>query len=513
MSKQISFWRTGASLAAILLLAAPLLATDASAQFRGRGGGGIGGGGGGGGGGGWGGRGGAVMGGGGGSPGVRSLGAGRFGGSGIRSFGGQRFGGSGIRSFSGPRFGGSGARSLGAPRIGAASIGRRFTGRSLAPASIRGAGVGLRHNRGLAGRFTGNSPRTFTAAAALSRPGFARGHAAWRGRAITNAALQPSFVRAPRFHGRFHGSHWPWWRSGIVIGWIGPVFWPYAYYDFFDYVFWSYVYDDFWPYAYEDVYYGIYGSYAYVAPAGKVRHARSGRAQAPERRIAGVCGDNVPELTDWPIERIAQVVEPNEAQRAALDEFKNATARSIDILKAACPNDLPSIPTGRLAAMESRLQVMLTAVQTVRPPLDRFYDLLSDEQKARFNAAAPTDTSPAVRKDQLNLTRLCTERGAGIADLPIERIAQAVRPSDEQRALLDELKSASAKASEGLKGNCPAYQALTPTGRAEAMEKRLSAMLEAVKTVQPALTNFYNALSDEQKARFNTLGSTREGTT
>ncbi len=41
MSKQISFWRTGASLAAILLLAAPLLATDASAQFRGRGGGGM----------------------------------------------------------------------------------------------------------------------------------------------------------------------------------------------------------------------------------------------------------------------------------------------------------------------------------------------------------------------------------------------------------------------------------------------------------------------------------------
>ena len=32
-------------------------------------------------------------------------------------------------------------------------------------------------------------------------------------------------------------------------------------------------------------------------------------------------------------------------------------------------------------------------------------------------------------------------------------------------------------------------------------------MLEAVKTVQPALTKFYDALSDEQKARFNTLGS------
>jgi LTXXQ motif family protein len=36
--------------------------------------------------------------------------------------------------------------------------------------------------------------------------------------------------------------------------------------------------------------------------------------------------------------------------------------------------------------MESRLQVMLQAVQTVRPPLDRFYQSLTDEQKARFNS-------------------------------------------------------------------------------------------------------------------------------
>ena len=37
--------------------------------------------------------------------------------------------------------------------------------------------------------------------------------------------------------------------------------------------------------------------------------------------------------------------------------------------------------------MESRLQVMLAAVQTVRPALERFYRSLSDEQKARFNVA------------------------------------------------------------------------------------------------------------------------------
>jgi hypothetical protein len=58
-----------------------------------------------------------------------------------------------------------------------------------------------------------------------------------------------------------------------------------------------------------------------------------------------------------------------------------------------------------------------------------------------------------------------------------------------------------------LKSDCPTYQTLTPTGRVEAMEKRLDATLAAAKVVQPALAKFYNSLSDEQKARFNSLRS------
>jgi hypothetical protein len=69
-------------------------------------------------------------------------------------------------------------------------------------------------------------------------------------------------------------------------------------------------------------------------------------------------------------------VQPTDAQRPALDELRAANARAVDLLKAGCPKDLPSTPTGRLTAMESRLQVMLQAVQTVRPALDRFYQSL-----------------------------------------------------------------------------------------------------------------------------------------
>jgi len=337
-------------------------------------------------------------------------------------------------------------------------------------------------------------------------------------RAIANVALRSQFGAA-RFRGGFFGSAWPWWRGGLALGWFGPLFWPYARYDLFDYVYWPYAYDDFWPYAYDDVYYGIYGPYAYYGPYGgsrassRVSSARYGSARyatttnGSARRAAEVCRNQAPELTDWPIEGISEVVQPTDAQRPALEELRAASAKAIDMLRSGCPKDLPSLPTGRLAAMESRLQVMLAAVQTVRPALERFYQSLSDEQKARFNAIAPTDDADAAGKDRRDLAKFCDEKAPDGTDLPIDRIAQAVQPTPAQRAGLDELKNASAKAAEGLNVNCPTYQTLTPTGRVEAMEKRLDATLAAVKTVGPALAKFYNSLSDEQKARFNSLRS------
>ena len=486
---------TAIGLAASALIALPLLAIEADARPLGGGGGGgvkIGGGGGG-----------ARMGGGGGGfGGGRAISvAPRIGG----------VGGGAVRSFSGPRIGGSSfaVRSFGGG-------GNKLVGRSLSPSSHVTAARFL--NAGPGNRFTTASAHTLAAGNLTRARNLARVHGALGPRIIANKALighpaRQAFGLA-RFQGRFHGSHWPWWRGGIVIGWIGPVFWPYASYDFFDYVFWPYAYDDFWPYAYDDVYYGIYGGFAYPGPAvGPALGSPRPRAGAPTRgggsasRPSGVCSDETSKLTDWPIERIAEVVQPTDAQRTLLDVLRAANAKAIDILKGACPKDLPSIPTGRLAAMQTRLEVMLQAVQTIRPALEQLYQSLDDEQKARFNAVMPAnDTSTG--KDKRDLATFCDERAPGVTDLPIDRIAAAVQPTAEQQVSLDELKDASAKAAEGLKADCPSYQALTPTGRIEAMEQRLSAMLAAVKTVQPALAKFYEQLSDEQKARFNAMRST-----
>src|SRR5215472_13898013 len=490
----------GVGTAAMLLLAVPLFTLEADAR-----GGGFGGHGGG-----FGGHGGGF----GGHGGFAARGGG-FGG--VRSFGGTRFGGAGVgaRSFGVARFGGPGVghRSFGVARFGGSHIGgRTFTGRSFAGRSLASPRVATARFAGTGGRFGTASART------LAGPGLRAASLGGRGvfgnRAIANVAWRSQFASA-RFHGNFFGSRWwPWWRGGLVVGWIGPLFWPYADYDFFDYVFWPYAYDDFWPYAYDDIYYGIYGNYADISPGvgsaghrGSSSSRRAARADGSERRPAEVCRDNAAQLTDWPIEGISAVVEPTDAQRPALEELRAASAKAIDMLKSGCPKDLPSIPTGRLAAMESRLQVMFAAVQTVRPALERFYQSLSDEQKARFNAIASADDPDAAAKDQRDFTRWCDEKTPNLIDLPIDRIAQAVQPTPEQRAALDELEDASVEAGERLKTGCPTYQMLTPTGRVEAMEKRLEATLAAVKTVQPELAKFYNSLSDEQKARFNSLRS------
>jgi hypothetical protein len=399
--------------------------------------------------------------------------------------------------------------------VGGAGFGGRGVGAGFPGRPIVGARSG---NTGIGGpprpaRFTGPS---FGA----PRAGASRG--VFGNRAIANAALQPRFGFA-RFQGRFFGSPWPWWWGGLAIGWIGPVFWPYVYYDFFDYVFWPYAYDDFWPYAYDDIYYGIYGPYAYAGPvvqiaaapgasvpARNVSTAGVARAEGSEQRVAEVCNNNASDLTDLPIERISEAVQPTEAQRPALDELRTASATAISILKAGCPKDLPSTPTGRLAAMENRVQMMLQAVQTMRPPLEHFYQQLSDEQKARFDALSPGGESIA-RQDQRNLTKLCQDRAPGLTDLPFDRIAKATQPTPPQRPSFDELKDASVKAAERLKVNCPSDQAVTATGRVAAMEKRLAATHDAVTTVQPALVKFYDGLNDEQKARFNSLRSAPGG--
>ena len=359
--------------------------------------------------------------------------------------------------------------------------------------------------------YTGGSPILRNTALANLSP---RNHDM---RSLTQSTFRGNFAQSNwgRDWGRKHHRHH--FVFGLVLGFVGPVFWPYAYNDCIDYVLWPYAYDTFWPYAFDDVFQGIYGAYApqYYAPKDVYAYAGAPASSAVYGRAAGIsqpsvalpggsqiCSGQTQGLTDFPIERIAQQVNPDPRQRSLLDDLKAATAKAVNILQAACPNDLPSTPTGRLAAMRSRVEAMLEAVQVVRPALDAFYTSLSDEQKERFNALDEDINTAGRQIDVAGLCSRATERGTG---LPVARIERSLQLSVRQETALKDLNDASTQAADILKGGCQQGQTFTPTGRLAAMEDRLNTMLQALATVQPALAKFYESLNDEQKAHFHRL--------
>jgi ABC-type transporter MlaC component len=341
-------------------------------------------------------------------------------------------------------------------------------------------------------------------------------------RALAHATFQGRFAQ---FHDHDRRDRFADRRGfrGIVIGWGGPVFWPYAYDDFVTYTFTPYANDTFWPYAYDDVYDGIFGAYAPDATAyANAPGRRSGSREplvggvatgAAAEGTAQVCSGQASGLTDWPIERIAAQVQPTEHQHLLLDQLKDATANALNLLQSTCATDLPSTPPGRLAAMHQRVASMLQAVQIVRPALDKFYQSLSDEQKERFIALEGAGTTPKAarmaNRQQPNLAQSCAGSTKPITGLPIKQMEQVLRPNDSQQAALDELNNATNQAASLLKENCSQDaqdQPISPPARLAAMEARLNTLLKAVDTVQPAMTKFYNSLTDEQKARFDRLG-------
>src|SRR5262249_56333662 len=151
---------------------------------------------------------------------------------------------------------------------------------------------------------------------------------------------------------------------------------------------------------------------------------------------------------------------------------------------------LPSPPTGRIEAMGQRLDAMLAAVRTVRPVIEKFYNSLNDEQRARFNALSPDNGDQ--QQAQRDLTQVCNARASGIASLPVERIERALGPNEAQESALKQLQDATAQASNLLSSDCPTYRALTAGGRLPAVGGRAQAPLRAGPTLAPAPRTVYS---------------------
>jgi len=113
--------------------------------------------------------------------------------------------------------------------------------------------------------------------------------------------------------------------------------------------------------------------------------------------------------------------------------------------------------------------------------------------------AAPGRITQATRD-------FCAEQAKGVTAWPLEQIAAAVEPNEDQKALLANLQKAAEDAAARFRDACPDAVPMTPPGRMQVMLLRLQSIDEAIQTVKPALQAFYNSLNDEQKARFNEVG-------
>lgn len=440
------------------------------------------------------------------------------GGGGGGGHGGGGHGGGGGGHFSAARGGGgghfsaahvSGAR-MGTSRVGAARV---RSGHVRNFSSARSAQVRSNQVR---------NPSSTRAGA--SRNNFAR---------VNGANVRGS--AAGTLGGRAAWNHWGnsnWsggWNRGWG-GWSGPVFWPFFYGNLFAFVLSPYGYYDpfwtygnqfvwnamFWPgpqYAYGPGYGDVYGGYAYAGPA----RTRTARHVAPETTgsvtnsadLAQSCGGLAPGVTDLPIDSIQQSIQLTDDQLRSLNTLKAASSQASEILKASCSSEVSMTPLGRIDAVQKRLDGMVQGWGMIRTPLDDFYNSLNDEQRQRFAALGPALSARPDRRGSAsgnNLAALCSSRSESFTQLPVQRVEQAVKPTQQQQDALEKLKAASTEAANQLQASCPTQSPQTPIDRFDAVGKRLDAMAGAIRTVRPALADFYSSLTDEQKARFNNLG-------
>ncbi|MBW7966504.1 Spy/CpxP family protein refolding chaperone [Bradyrhizobium sp. BR 10261] len=326
----------------------------------------------------------------------------------------------------------------------------------------------------------------------------------------------------------WHGGRRPqgWWRHPDgSYGWIGPVFWPFAHDDLTTAI----IFGDTTSlslYGYGDIYAAIFAPYAapelaaYTAPQGR----RGRRIPSAET----VCDSS--DTGGLPVDRIAGLVQPNEMQRAALDELAAAWNGARDTIRAACPAQAPMTAAERLGVMQTRLDAMIKATDALAAPLNKFVGLLDGGQKAKLEslanerraALASAQHKDAQAAQAAQEAKACDPNYDPRYDVQAQRqyqqlvqqqwpasdIVSTLRLDDTGSARLDVLQDTTLRTMQTL-SSCPMKPEATPQARLAAVKTRLQTMQQAVGGVTDALDDFEADLSDEQKAAFEAMGPKR----
>lgn len=188
-------------------------------------------------------------------------------------------------------------------------------------------------------------------------------------------------------------------------------------------------------------------------------------------------------------------------QQNAFAALRSAMQRAEAEMIAACPYSVPDTVPERLRTMQDRLWAMRVALTSLRMPLQKFYDVLTNEQKATLDKQKPPPREG--KKDEAE--NQCPVAGQIAPQWPADEIARAVRPNKDQQAGLAALNETSAKMGMLLTGSCPRKMPATPLTRLDATFDWLDALLFAGINTAVEVDDFYRNLTDEQKTKLNGL--------
>src|SRR5204863_4062739 len=122
-----------------------------------------------------------------------------------------------------------------------------------------------------------------------------------------------------------------------------------------------------------------------------------------------------------------------------------------------------------------------------QPPLQRFYDLLNEEQKARLNALGQDQRDVQTAKNGGNsISQNCGVAQSGVTGWPSAEIDARVHPTEAQRASLAALQDATAKAAAMPNASCQPRDAIAPPPKLDPIGKQLDVTLQVARIARAA---------------------------
>jgi len=298
--------------------------------------------------------------------------------------------------------------------------------------------------------------------------------------------------------------------AGARLGWVGPPGWPTAYEDVVGFTFWP---DD---YAsrlrgrgFDVIADTITGRFNMPRPP---RTATTGGAvtnDADNSLSVDRCGDASKTDGTWPATRIEQVLQLSDTQRTALERLQDTASESVKTIRANCTGPAAETPPDRLRALVQTIWAVRDGGISIREPLKNFYDTLTVTQRNSFaNQSVQNGPPPDAKASEGAMNRqyqACASQNAEKAERMIKEIEMRVRPNKDQAASLENFHKSSADMAKLLIASCVQPIPPGPSERLDSANDQLTAINYAATTVEIAFDEFYLKLSNEQKARFDSL--------